>query len=242
MERIEAVVTMKSIFEFTVPSFTGWGTETKYIYNMVAEDGTVYVWKTGTFMCIKVLDEAHGWDIDAKGRKWAHHKINRNDVIRIKASIKGASEYKGEPQTELTRVSVVERITEAKTEEELAEERKAEREQRKKEQLASLGANDILWKMPYKQYKDHYSDCETVVDSYEKRDYYPAEITVIIREGRLKASGVRGQHFNGYEFFYMENGKKYRACYRAVCEDNAMRRLLKENPNATEITPGKIYP
>lgn len=241
MERIEAVVTMKGIFKFRVPSFGGYSTEDRYIYNMVAEDGTVYVWKTGTFLCIKVLDEVSGWDIDSKGRKWAHHAINRNDVIRIKASVKGVGEYKGEPQTELTRVTVVERIVKAKTEEELAEERAAERAQRRQAQIESLKGADFLWTIPYRQYKEHYADCETLIGSYDKRNYTPAEITVIIREGRLKPSGVRGMHFHGYEFYYMEDGKKFRACYRAISEENALRRLMKECPNATDIVPGKIY-
>lgn len=241
MERIEAVVTMKGIFKFSVPSFGGWSTEDRYIYNMVAEDGTVYVWKTGTFMCIKVLDEVHGWDIDSKGRKLAHHAINRDDVIRIKASVKGVGEYKGEQQTELTRVTVVERIFKAKTEEELAEERAAERAQRRQAQIESLQGADFLWTIPYRQYKEHYADCETLAGSYDKRDNAPAEITVIIREGRLKPSGVRGMHYHGYEFHYVEDGKKFRACYRAVSEENALRRLMKECPNATGITPGKIY-
>lgn len=240
-ERIELTVTMRGIYQYTAPSFSGWKTETRYIYTMVTDDGTVYVWKSTAFMTFKVRDDERGWETDTKGRKWRHDKINQNDVIRIKASVKGFSEYKDEHQIELTRVTVLDRTYEAPTWEELTEQRKAERERRKKEQLASLAPGDFLWVMPYRQYKEHYSDCETVIDSYDKRDYTPAEITVIIREGRLKPSGVRGQHFHGYEFHVVEDGKKYRACYRAVSEDNALRRLNKDYPNATEIIPGKIY-
>lgn len=241
MDKIETTVTMTNIATFTVPSFGGYGYTDKYIYTMTDEAGTVYVWKTTTFFCIKVQDDAHRWVEDAKGRKWSYLKINRGDVIRIKATIKGQSEYKGQPQTELTRVTCVERLTKAKTPEEYEAERQAARDARKKQQLESLQGADVLWTMPYRQYKEHYSDCETLEGSYNKPDYSPAEITVIIREGRLKASGVRGQHFHGYEFYVMEDGKKYRACYRAVSEENAMRRVRKEFPNATDIAPGKIY-
>ena len=241
MDKIEATVTMTNIYKYSAPSFAGYGCETRYIYTMTAEDGTVYVWKTSTYCTIKVRDDEHGWEEDSKGRKWAYWEIHKGDIIRIKASVKGQSEYKGTPQTVLSRVTVVERIFKAKTREEMADEIQAQREAKRKEQIESLNGGDFLWEMPYRQYKEHYSDCETLELSYTKTNYSPAEITVIIREGRLKPSGVRGLHYHGYEFFVMEDGKKYRACYRAVSEDNAIRRLRKDFPNMTDMTPGKIY-
>ena len=241
MDKLETTVTMKGIAKYTVPSFTGYGVQTKYVYTMESEDGTIYVWKTTTYFTIKVRDDARGWEEDSNGRKWAYWEINRGDIIRIKASIKGQSEYNGQPQTELTRVTAIERIFAAPTWEELAEERKKAQEELKRQQLESIKDGDILWHMPYKQFKERYSDCETLAGSYEKKDYTPAEITVIIRAGRLVPSGVRGMHFHGYEYFVIEDGKKYRACYRAVSEDNALRRVNKDYPKATEITPGKIY-
>ena len=239
-ERIEMTVTMKGIYEFSAPSYSGWGTETRYIYTMVTEDNT-FVWKTTTFMTLKVRDDVAGWETDTKGRKWRHDKINRDDVIRIKATVKGFGEYKGEPQIELTRVSVVERTFKGKTPEEYEAERKASAEAKIQAQKDSLQGEDFMWRMPYKQYKEHYSDCETLYGSFEKRDYEPATIVVIIRENRLVPSGVRGMHFHGYEFNFIVDGKKYRQVYRAVSEDNAYKRLMKENPTATDIEPGKIY-
>ena len=47
-------------------------------------------------------------------------------------------------------------------------------------------------RMKYKAYKEHYSDCETVYDSYDKGN---KSIEVIIPEGRMKNSGVRGKKF-----------------------------------------------
>lgn len=239
MEKINAVVTMKNIYSYEAPAY-GYGYETRYIYTMESEDGTCYVWKTTAYMAEKFLDE-NGWDIDSTGRKWNYSPINKGDVIRITASIKGQSEYKGQPQTELTRVKLVERTFKAKTWEEIQAEREAEKQAKKEEQLASIQGGDMLWEMPYKQYKEHYSDCETLEGSFKRTEAGVATIGVIIREGRLKASGVRGKHYSGYEFYFNENGKRVRCTFRAVSEENALKQLHKEFKDATEIKAGKIY-
>lgn len=239
MARITVEVTMNNIYQYSAPAY-GYGYETRYIYTMQGEDGTVYVWKTATWMCINVyegVDQNHANFYDSKGVAYEPQGINKGDKVVITASVKGQGEYKGQPQTELTRVKVVERTHNA------ADELKQKKESRKAEQLDSLQGEDFIWEMPYRQYKEHYSDCETVIDSYNDHNgMYPASIKVIIREGRLKNSGVRGQHFSGYEFFFVDtDGKKARICYRAVCEENAIKRLYKEFPEAKEVTPGKIY-
>lgn len=238
-QRIKAEVTMMNIYKYEAPAY-GYGTETRFIYTMQDQDGTVYVWKTTTWMCINVyegVDQDHANFYDRKGIAYEPQGIRKGDKIVITASVKGQGEYKGQPQTELTRVKVVERTHNA------AAEQKQKKENRKAKQIESLKGEDFIWDMPYSQYKAHYSDCETVVDSYDDHDgRYPATIKVIIREGRLKNSGVRGQHFSGYEFFFIDtDGKKARICYRAVSEDNAMKRLYKEFPEAKEVTPGEIY-
>lgn len=85
-------------------------------------------------------------------------------------------------------------------------------------------------RMKYSQYKKHYADCDTVPGSYDK---VLKTIEVIVPEGRMKPSGVRGQSFHGYEMFMSdEAGQVFRACYRAVSEENAMKqhkRLCKLN-------------
>ena len=53
-------------------------------------------------------------------------------------------------------------------------------------------------------------------------------IKVIIRKGRLKNSGVRGEKFSRYAFI-LEDGT--RRVFRAICYDNAEKRLRKEYPN-----------
>lgn len=227
--RIEATVTMKNIYEYQRVAYAAWqGTETAYIYSMEAEDGTQYVWKTTSFMVLEVpaKDPKNANFYNRKGEAIDHEKINRGDVIRIKGSIKGQGEYKGQPQTELTRVKVVDRLHASS--EDFAAKRKADREAKKANQLASIGVNDLVWRMPYKQYKERYSDCETVIDSFERDEYDGSStIAVIIREGRLKASGVRGQHYAGYQ---MTNEEGTKVVYYAISEETATKRANKEYP------------
>lgn len=225
-DRVE--LTVKLVKEYHYDSHFGYITTDMTIYKMEGEDGTVYVWKTSS-----VLGIDHG-----EGMGW--ESVSYGDVIRIKGTVKDFSEYKGSPQIELTRVKTLEVVKKALTREEKAE-------IKKEEQLASLNGDDFVWTMPYKQYKEHYSDCETIAGSYQTYftpDGYclrPATIDVIIREGRLKASGVRGQHFSGYEIHFTEGGKHRSSCYRAVCEENAIRRAMKEFPNGSDFTCENVY-
>lgn len=237
--RTEIKVTMKNIYKYEKPGYGYYASPVEaYIYIMTGEDGRTYVWKTTSVLFEKVeCGRADAYEFDDKTNKWyAHNPINRGDVIRIKATIKGETEYKGQPQTEVQRVVLIDRLVEAETKEQYIARRAEEQEQ-------SLADGDIIWEMPYRQYKDHYSDCETVRGSFRRTERGESLIKVIIRDGRLKASGVRWKHYNGYEFYFtdMTDGKEYRTCYRAVSEENAKRRLLKDYPEATKIRPGQIY-
>lgn len=84
--------------------------------------------------------------------------------------------------------------------------------------------------MLYRQYKQHYSDCETVADSYNKS---LKTIAVLIPDGRVKPSGVRGRRFSGYQLWFLdENGEKKFCSYRAVSAENATKqhkKVCKEN-------------
>lgn len=235
MARIEITVTMDKIITYTRPAY-GYGYEDAYIYIMQAEDGKTYVWKTTTFLTLEVEDPK-GWVIKTNGKAYRYDKINDGDKIRIKATEKGETEYNGQPQTEVSRVVVLERIFAAETWEEKQARLKAEAEARKQAQLDSISEGDFVWRMPYRQFKEHYSDCETVEGSFERRMGHAPTIAVIIRAGRLKPSGVRGEHYHGYEFTNTEGEK---VVYRAVSEDNATKRVNKEFPESNwECT--KIY-
>ena len=243
MARIEITVSMESIYSYEAPAY-GYGYETRYIYKMVGEDGRVYVWKTTAYMTIEVPYTGEpGWHsfTDRKGNPVDHIKINEGDIIKIAASIKGEGEYKGQPQTELTRVTVKARTFIAETPEEKAARIERESKEKAQAQRDSLNKGDFIWRMPYKQYKERYSDCETVEGSFERNRRGEAVIEVIIRDGRLKPSGVRGEHYSGYSFLVTVNGKQVRATYRAVSEANAERRCRKDYPEAVEMFCDRVY-
>lgn len=229
MARIDTVVKMTNVYSFERRAIAYWSTETAYIYTMTGEDGTVYVWKTTAVMGFEEpTDDPTGYTIDGKEGRWQWVACNKGDVIRIRATIKGESEYKGMPQTEVNRVKVMERIERALTREE-------REEMKREEQLASINEGDIIMTMPYRNYKDHYSDCETLAGSFIRSDYDAPTIDVIVRKGRLVPSGVRGQSFSGYEIKYKMDGIVGSVVYRAVCEDNAVKRFQKSCPDATII-------
>lgn len=82
-------------------------------------------------------------------------------------------------------------------------------------------------RMKYKAYKEHYADCETVYGSYEKGN---KSIEVIVPEGRMKKSGVRGKNFHYYTFKGIDNitGHSVRTTIKAVSVENA-RKYLDQN-------------
>lgn len=81
--------------------------------------------------------------------------------------------------------------------------------------------------MLYRRYKQHFSDCETIIGSYNKE---LKTIDVIIPEGRMKKSGVRGRTFHYMEFEGVEiaTGRKVRCTIKATCLANAIKRLSKD--------------
>ena len=192
--------------------FSYYGT-THFIHTFADADGNIMVWKS-TNPVDYIKDDCYEF-------------IPEGSLVELTGTVKEHSEYKGTEQTVLTRCKfkLVER---AKTTAEVKKE-KAE------EQKATLNGKDFIWTMPYKQYKEHYADCETVAGSYnshtDDRGYSHGvpTIDVIIREGRLKASGVRGQHFHSYEFTTADGQK---VCYRAVCEENARKQMKKDYPES----------
>lgn len=213
--------TVKLVGDYMFDSNYGYRWQTNHIYKFADKYDNVYVWKTGNVL----------YKEDMNGDEIITTYINKGDIINIKASIKGESEYRGEHQTVLTRVTVTDIIERALTKEE-------KEEIRKNEQLNSLGDNDFIWEMPYKQFKEHYSDCETLAGSFISGEYGgPALITVIIREGRLKNSGVRGKHFYGFKL-EDEDGRWY--VFRAVSEENAIRQAKRLYPS-NEWTCTHVY-
>ena len=221
----------------------GWQTTEMTIYKFVDAAGKIYVWNTSAVLGMEVeipWESKTCYLIDEdKHKKYDWIGVQEGDTVKITAAVKGESEYKGEKQTELQRVKVAEIIERAA---DLKAQKKAEREAQKQAQLDSISGGDFIWEMPYKQYKEHYADCETVIDSYEDHiDRYgfvtaPPTIKVIIREGRLKASGTRGRHYAGHRIQYELDGKTYVEPFRAVSEATAIRQAKKEHPTAKNFS------
>lgn len=218
-ERKTLVVTLITCYSYT----TTFGDN--YIYTMCDADSNVLVWKT-----TKILNVIPDADVIKKGDI---DVIKKGDIFEITGTIKEHSEYKGVKQTHLTRCKfslIAHKPTAHQIDEKTI---------RREKQLASLNDGDFIERMLYSRYKKHYSDCEVLEGSYNKPDEHTlATIKVIIRKGRLKNSGVRGQHFKGYVFVSSDN---IQTSYRAVSETNARKQLSRDYPNAENFELVEIY-
>lgn len=215
MARLEKEVKLVYETEYSRKAFSGYRDETVHVYKL-SDGDTMYVWKTTGFLKNETVvgDEVETY----------FPKVG--DILKIRATVKGVTEYKGKPQTEINRVKVVDVVLRYK-------------DAKYAEQMESIKGKDFIWyRMPYKQYKQHYSDCETVVDSYRVYDNRPATIDVIIREGRLKASGVRGQH---YLLVLLENEDGQLQSYQAMSEENALSRAEKELGGKWAVKDVQVY-
>ena len=222
-KRITIAATYKKRSEYTDYKFSYYGT-THFIHIFDDAEGNTIVWKSTNM--VEYIDHDE------------FKFIPEGSKVELTGSVKEHSTYKDADQTVVTRCKF-KLIERAKTEYEICQE-KAEA------QMASIGKNDLVWEMPYRQYKEHYSDCETVIGSFDRHEdsrgnaHGDPTIKVIIREGRLKASGVRGQHFYGFSYapsIDCESG----VTYRAVCEENARKRFLKDFPDREEWVLVRIY-
>ena len=135
------------------------GYEWHYIYDMEGEDGKTYVWKT-----TKVMKIIHR-NMDCSSRK--SNEVFEGDEIFLVGNFKCESEYKGRPQILINRVEVKERTFAAPSPEEIVE-----------SQIASIMPWDKKVIVPYWEYKQKYSDCETIKNSY---DEFHKTIAIIIR-------------------------------------------------------------
>ena len=217
-KRLTVTVTYKHRFEYTDYKFSYYGT-THFTHIFEDADGNTIVWKS-----TKMVEYINDGSENPK-RKGDLEFVTKGSTVELTGSVKEHSTYKDTEQTVVTRCKfkLVER---GKTEDEI-------RQEKVDAQKATLTDKDFIWEMPYRQYKEHYSDCETVIGSFDRHEdsrgipQRDPTIKVIIREGRLKNSGVRGQRFS---YFTFEKNNRKRT-YRAVCEENARKQLKKEFPD-----------
>lgn len=207
MARETFTLTVDKVIKFD--SCYGYNTS-NFIIKMFDNNKNVYVWKTSTYPWYENSYEG----------------VKSGDVVSVKASIKGESTYKGKKQICLQRCvftfiehdSTVDENKEAKR-----LQAQKEKESKKKAQIESLKENDLVMTMEYSRYKKHYSDCETIIDSYYMDGSDTSYIDVIIRDGRLKNSGVRGKHYSIFRFYNDDNHKFI--SLKAISEETARRRL-----------------
>ena len=197
-------ITVTVTVKYICRSYNAYGNVNIYI--METDNGDSVVWKTSTEM---VYNE---------------ELVRRDDVITLTGTVKKHGEYNGTPQTELSRCKVNEVVKRGLTQQERDEIKRAEQE-------ASLKGKDFIWTMPYKQYKQHYADCETIAGSFHRENGI-GRISVIIREGRLKPSGTRGMRFRSYE---LRNKEGNVVVYMAISEDHAIAHAQKDFPGEWEI-------
>ncbi len=230
---LEVTVTNKYEFE----THYGWLTQYRTIYAFEDAEGQAYVWNTTGYLYYSL-----GKVKDENGTREYGESVEKGDVITIKATVKDFTEYKGKPQVELQRVKCIDRKVRAPRWEEIKAAKEQAAKEKEQAQRNSLKGKDFIERMPYKQYKDHYADCETVENSFQRSERTGVcTIEVIIREGRLKPSGVRGEQFHRYAYLVKDaDGKKIRTVYKAVCADNAEKRLRKEYPGM-EYELDEIY-
>ena len=209
-ERITTEVTLVNEFHFE--THFGWSTQTVTVYIMKDAENHVLVWKTSSDLFLDMGEDDHGIV--------QFYVPNKGDRFLIKATVKAHSTYKGTEQTELQRVKILEVKEIALTWEE-------KQTIKRKEQMDSLTDGDMLWRMPYKQYKEHYADCETLAGSYKQEPKGYSTIEVIIREGRLKPSGNRGKRLYDYTVIN-EYGEEM--TYSVYEKQNALKRAKKEYP------------
>lgn len=213
-QKISAEVKLVNTYEYKDYNFSYYGT-THYIYTFKDADENIIIWKTTSWLFFKE---------ESKDDDYFAYVPKKDDRIKLTGTVKEHGKYKDVKQTVLTRCrcTLIEKAPVQPTKEEIEA-------KKRDEQLSSIKGKDFIWEMPYKQYKEHYSDCETVAGSYECDRHGNKTIKVIIREGRLKNSGVRGEHFRTYQLYLTdEKGKEGYCTYRAVCLENAVKQHLKE--------------
>lgn len=175
------------------------------LFIFVDNEGHKYTWKTSSAPCY--TDATPG--------------PKEGDTLTCDASVKETTTYKGELQTVLTRCRNFSFVSNE------CEERAKQKHAARQQQLDSVHEGDKIVEMPYRQFKAHYADCETVIDSFRYRvaayDKEEAVISVIIRKGRLKASGVRGEQYALFTFY--NNATAEKKVLKAISETTARRRL-----------------
>lgn len=105
-ERVDITVRVVFRSKYEVPAYVGYGTQTMHIYGLKDSAGNLFIWKTSGSLAIEkkvpVSKGASSW-------RYMYETAEEGDTVRIKGTIKEHGEYKGEKQTVLTRVKMIEK-------------------------------------------------------------------------------------------------------------------------------------
>lgn len=90
-------------------------------------------------------------------------------------------------------------------------------------------------RMQYSAYKKHYADCKTEYGTYDSRN---KTIIVLVPEGRMKPSGVRGKRYKYLRFEGTERatGRHVVVTIKAMSLQNAEKQLKMYYPGCDFIT------
>lgn len=100
-ERIQTTVTVQKIITVKAAKFSRYDSDTAQIYIFIDSNNNRLVYKTKNILS---NNANYAWDLEND------NAIKENDVIVIKASIKAHTEYKGEKQTLIQRVKILEAV------------------------------------------------------------------------------------------------------------------------------------
>lgn len=126
------------------------------IHKFIDIDNNLYVWRTSK-ICGILQHDKQGTELFIG--------VNPGDMITLEGTIKDAdAEYKGESQILITRAKIKKLI-----EKDYLSEQKLIR-MKQDRQLALIKEDYSIKTVLYKEYKEEYSNCQVLVDSFKRTD------------------------------------------------------------------------
>lgn len=154
-EKVIELLTLTGIYQYYTDRVAYYGDDGwRVIYTLEDCRGNVYSWRSSTAKLGKNVVDDNGDAID-----WI--PVRLGGKVALKGTVSGTGEYKGVPQTYLSRCKILEIVDFGPTEEEYIEMKRAE-------QLT--GRDCEVRRVRYSEYKNEYSNCETLYESFERTD------------------------------------------------------------------------
>lgn len=139
----------------------------RYLMKFIDNEGNVYVYRKDHHLGIEYLDERGHLQFEP---------MEVGDKVLISGTVKDVSEYKGEEQTVLTRCKLEDILKHGYMSEQEINQYKRDK------QLGRQKGNVEVKTVTYRDYKNKYSDLETIYGSFVRNDE-GSFIDVIVPEG-----------------------------------------------------------